>query len=414
MDAFTNTVNAAIKASLNTTIKDYISEFAKELITKIKSHKDKEWKTDEIINLWNKHANEFTIKKGGNKKEVDPDAPQCEYVYTKGDHNGDQCEGKVSQKSETGKFCVKHYKQKESGKASKKKEKATTGKKCKHINKKGDYLDEECGKNVSTKSKTGDYCSKHLSDEKKSKIDKTDFIRFLKNHLKGIDLDAEELDVEAITDIIKEVEKKKEFGFMALYNMKKLAPKIYEKIGTVTDEYVTENAKDHEKEIKEQEDEEAEIEKKKKGKSKKGKKEKDDESEDEDETEDNEDDKSSKSKKEDKSKKSSKKPNKTSKKKDEEVNKEDEEEVKEEKPDEEMEEGDEVVEKQKIVAKRVKSGSLKGKAYIKDAKTSTDYLLDSENQSVYGKIVDGKKAELTDKDKEYLGKAYPDLDIIEE
>ena len=102
---------------------------------------------------------------------------------------------------------------------------------------------------MSQKSKTGNFCSKHLNEEKLSKkIDKTELIKFLKEQTKELNLDedSDEL-INAMNDILGKVENK--FGFLAIYDLKNLAPKMYGKIEGFVEEYIEQHSEEHKDEI---------------------------------------------------------------------------------------------------------------------------------------------------------------------
>jgi hypothetical protein len=78
---------------------------------------------------------------------------KCIYKFVKGDKEGQECGVKVSTKSETGEYCTRHLP----------KGGSTDGKTCKWKMTKGDRQGEDCGKKVSPKCEHGVACSAHLS-----------------------------------------------------------------------------------------------------------------------------------------------------------------------------------------------------------------------------------------------------------
>jgi hypothetical protein len=386
--------NDAIKIALKSTIKGYINEFSKVLAKKLKN--EDEWTSSKIIEIWNGIAKDLVVKKGGKKsdKEVDPDAPQCCHKFGKGEKNGEQCQEKVSDKSSTGKYCVKHYKQDE--KEKKHKEDKTCLGKCSYTLTKGDNAGDECGLNVTSKSKSGKYCSKHISQEKnEKKFNKVDYIKFLKDQLKGEDIDVDK--------VLSEVVKK--FGFMSVYNMESFAPKIFEEIADEVGEFIESNVDDHSEEVKEFLDQRDEEEKKKKKEKSKKKVSSDDE-----ESDGEEESKESSNKKKDKSGSNKSKKNdeeeeeKPSKSGSNKSKKNDEEE--EEKPSKsgsnksKKKNDEEEEKKQSIKAKKFKTGELTGEVYFEH--NNVQYLLNSKNKSVGFKVVNDKKKELSNEDKKII------------
>ena len=407
MQAFTDAVNKAIMSSLQSTIKGYITEFSKVLVEQI-NEEQKEWKVDEVVAIWNKLATDFVVKKGvkkGEKKDVDESSPKCEHIFGKGEKKDQQCDGCVSEKSTTKKFCVKHYKQNEKDEPSKKKEKSSdeVGSCCYEL-KKGENIGDACGKNVSKNSKTGKYCAKHVGEEKAiKKVNKNDVIKALKDKIKEMEDDGD-FKSEVLEHIASE------FGFLSVYNLESIAPKLYKEYQESVDEFIDENRENHESLIKEQEDEDAKAKKSsgkktaskkddKKAASKKGKKDdkkgkKDDKAE---ESKAEESKESEEEEKEEEEKKSSKKSEK-------------EEKVESSKVAEDTEineESDDVEEEApKIKAKKFKTGTLKGQVYFEDEKMKCQYLLESSTRTVLGKVVNDKKVDMTEEDNKRVTKYW--------
>jgi hypothetical protein len=156
MSAFETAIYKAIDSSMRSTIKGYISEFADILTQKI--NKKEELDTKSISEIWNNIVKDTDFKPGRkNKKdkEIDLSHPCCEHMISKGDRKDQQCGEQVSKKSSTQSYCSKHYKQNE-------KDKSTDI--CSYTLKKGDKKDEKCGKNC---VKDSEFCSKHKSNIKK-------------------------------------------------------------------------------------------------------------------------------------------------------------------------------------------------------------------------------------------------------
>ncbi|MDD4931694.1 MAG: hypothetical protein PHG66_06145, partial [Candidatus Colwellbacteria bacterium] len=283
---------------------------------------------------------------------------------------------------------------------------------------------------------------------------KTELLKCIREQTKDVD----EEDEDALKESFSEVEKK--FGYMAIYNMGTLAPKMYAKFQTAIDSLIEDGREDNEDAIKESEaeaeEEEKEKEKKEKEKkeaktkkekdSKKKSKKSDDEEEEEetkkdskkksdDEEEEEETDKKteksgsdkkkteksgSDKKKTEKSGSDKKKTEKSGsdKKKTEEVEsgyedgsslaaasprvKDSKKSKKSKTPEEEEVVEEEVVEEEeedvKIIAKKFKAGEFKGQVYFIDGKTNTTFLLNTKERTVSHKIVDDKKVVLESKD----------------
>ena len=372
MDSFSATINKTINAVIVSTVKNYVNEFASRIVKEVNSKdgKKKEWKVEDFVSLWNGVAKEFVVKKGGKKEKsepVDPDC-QCVHVFGKGDKKDERCAEKISDKSTTKMYCVRHYKQQEKDKKPKKDGEECSGECC-YILTKGENEGDECGVKVSAKSKSGKFCSKHIGEEKKAKkINKTELLKFIREKTKDVD----EEDGEALKEALKEVETK--FGYMTLYNMDTLAPKMYEKFQTTIDELIDDGREDNSESIKEAEEEAEEESKKetKKGSDKKVVK-------------SGSDKKVVKSGYEDGEKLVAGSPR-----------------LKDVKNEEEEVEDEE--EELSIKAKKFKSGDLKGQVYFIDEKTETTFLLNSVDRTVSHKVVDNKKVNLSSEDKIRIAK----------
>ena len=120
MDSFETAIVAAVKTSING------EEFAESVVTLVREKKNAS--REEIIDVWNKIALEFTIKekhkskkktKKTKKGEVKVDGPEdevveqqtCVYEMKKGPNAGNVCGKNVSDKSSTGNYCSKHLKE---------------------------------------------------------------------------------------------------------------------------------------------------------------------------------------------------------------------------------------------------------------------------------------------------------------
>jgi hypothetical protein len=397
MQAFIDTVNKAVASSLQTTIKNYINEFATVLVKKI-NEEEKEWKVDEIVSIWNKLATDFVVKKNSKKgSEKKDDNSKCEHMFTKGPKNGTQCSSCVSDKSTTKKYCVKHYKSNE--KEEKSNEKGEE-KFCCYIIKKGHNNGDECGKNISKNSKTGNYCSKHIKEEGESKkFNKVEFIENIKEKINAM----EDEDEDELSEILNSVVK--EFGFISVYNLEKISPKIYKEYQETIDEFIEENREKNGSLIKEYEEEEIKKEEKKKEKKGSSKKSKGgDKKEKKDKKGSSKKSKGDDDKEEKKDKKGS------SKKSKEDDDKEEKKGSKKSKGDNKVKENTEInEEKEEIEVLKVKKYNTPGELktmmsseklkYFEDKQKKINYIFDPETEIVSGKIINNKKVELDEEDK---------------
>ena len=113
MDSLAKTLYAATSGAVN--------DFIDKLVAEFKIDKDR------AVALWNKAGEEVAIvasptaaspakTKASAKKtpakakkaEVEDDGKRCQYKFIKGDKEGQNCGSKVSDESETGQYCKKH------------------------------------------------------------------------------------------------------------------------------------------------------------------------------------------------------------------------------------------------------------------------------------------------------------------
>ena len=174
MESLSQTICKTVNDSIISTVNNYIREFSSKLVKEVNSSKKKEWKEEDFVDIWNTVAKEFIFKKsskkGKSEEVVVEENCQCHHVYGKGDMKDKKCQERISEKSETKKFCVRHYKggDKVSSKVSDDgKENHEKG--CCHIRTKGENEGQECGVKVSSKSESGKFCSKHASLNEKEK-----------------------------------------------------------------------------------------------------------------------------------------------------------------------------------------------------------------------------------------------------
>lgn len=166
MDSFFKTVNSGLETLMRQTMKSVIEELASQIADKIDEGEKPSAK--EIIVMWNSVIKDSKLKIGGKKKDkdIDPNVDQCEHIFAKGEKSGKQCTDAVSDKSKSGKYCSKHYVQGEKEKKSSSDDEAENLK-CVYRLKKGEKLGQECKRNVSSKSPSKQFCSKHLKEEEK-------------------------------------------------------------------------------------------------------------------------------------------------------------------------------------------------------------------------------------------------------
>lgn len=115
---------------------------------------------EDYVNIWNTVAPEHTINLQTTfKKKTEPTTVSgkiCCFYYVR---SKKACNEEVSVKSSSGKYCSRHLKEE----TKEPKEPVVDGlkKKCEYTNSKGENQGKICESNVSAKSTTGKYCSKH-------------------------------------------------------------------------------------------------------------------------------------------------------------------------------------------------------------------------------------------------------------
>jgi hypothetical protein len=125
---------------------------------------------DELIKHWNTIAPGYVINLAASAKSPKattvPGSVCCFYYI----RSKKECDQPVSVKSVSGKYCSKHLK--EEGKPVKQAKVEVSKTECCYVNTKGDNVGKKCTSNVSTKSTTGKYCSKHAKTAEKEKVEK--------------------------------------------------------------------------------------------------------------------------------------------------------------------------------------------------------------------------------------------------
>ncbi len=260
MELFNSSVTKSVNILLSK-VEDCVSKFADILVKEEKE----EWKPEDLIVLWNSISPDFSIMKKGASCSDE----QCEHVYQKEPRNGERCDGKIYEKSETQKYCVKHYKADEKPKKSK--VSVPNDCLCIYIKKSGEEVGEPCNKKVTANSKTKQYCAKHISEEK-IKIPTTEIMAKFFKEKKLDEVDEENLD-ETIKKILKECLKK--YTIIGVYTLKKTSPKFYKKYSSYVNSFLSEELLNKYKEILTQFEEEQKIDQEKKDKKKSKTKEQD-------------------------------------------------------------------------------------------------------------------------------------------
>lgn len=124
--------------SLYSATSSAVGEFIDRLVTEFQIDKVK------AIAVWNASAGEVKIVEGESKaakkttkkpaaakvaKADDSDAKKCQYVFSKGNKEGESCGSKVSDESSTGLYCKRHVDKEKTGSSDKKDVKKPAAKK---------------------------------------------------------------------------------------------------------------------------------------------------------------------------------------------------------------------------------------------------------------------------------------------
>ncbi len=266
MDSFATTIADATKALMIGSLSEQMNNFADLLMKNIKEKKGHEWKQEELVSMWNSISTDFSVK--GSSKSASCSEEQCEHVYQKEPRNGERCDGKIYEKSETQKYCVKHYKADE--KPKKPKVVVPNDCVCEYIKKSGEEVGEPCGKKVTAASKTKKYCSKHISEEK-IKVPKAETLTTFFNP-KKLDTVPEKDLKKKMNEVLKEC--MKEYSIIGVYTLETNMPKFYKKYETYIEDFLSKTLDDEDSEHSaiitqfkdEQEKEQEKKEKKKKAK----------------------------------------------------------------------------------------------------------------------------------------------------
>ncbi len=393
MDCISKALQTGIEELFQQTLKTAFKQLANDLSDQMKEDGEVPDLAG-IVNIWNKimKDDKMKIDEKKEKKEVAKEKKEkkevtkekkdakCEYKFIKGEKIGECCGSNVSDKSETGKYCSKHYKDENKETKNKKETKDKDSKKntkCKHVMTTGKRIMETCDEKVSDKSTTGKFCSKHLKDDKDTK---------------KIEEEEEEEEEEIV-----EVEKKAK---AAKADAKEDAKEMKAK----------KKAEEAKKKAEEEEEEAKKTKKDKKDK-KEAKKAKDDEEEEEMDVDKKKEAKKAKDE-EDEAKKKAKKDKKEAKKAKDDVDEEENTEKKKDKKDKKVkfaeedadDEKDTDIKKDKkkpqLSARRFKSSEknedFKGMSYFDDQGTTFVFKLEGKKKTCTGKNVDGKLEKLDD------------------
>jgi hypothetical protein len=119
---------------------------------------------EDLIRIWNEVAPEYVINLEASVKGVEATTIPgkiCSFYFVR---SKKACDHEVSLKSSSGKYCSRHLK--EENKPEKASKSTTPTAQCSYTNTKGE-VGKQCTANVSVKSATGKYCAKHAKSAEK-------------------------------------------------------------------------------------------------------------------------------------------------------------------------------------------------------------------------------------------------------
>jgi hypothetical protein len=159
IEQISKSLSASIIAACETHLTTLVIRLSEEL------SKNNKCTQNEVINIWNDIAPDYSIILNKSIKKTIPGKICCfEYVRSK-----KMCDKEVSIESKTGNYCTRHLKSKLEN-PKKKAEENTEINHCEYEFIRGTNAGSICNGKVSEKSKTRKYCSKHLKQEEK-KVD---------------------------------------------------------------------------------------------------------------------------------------------------------------------------------------------------------------------------------------------------
>lgn len=150
-----NTLSAFFQEQLTKHVTQLVYTFTANLAAKL------ECPQKQLIDIWNDSSPGYSMDTE-NLQPTNKETPAiCQYYFSRAKK---ACDCQVSAKSETGKYCSKHLKEETKQPKS---PTSATKEQCQHVTKAGPNPGKRCIGSVASKSETGKYCSKHYKTMEK-------------------------------------------------------------------------------------------------------------------------------------------------------------------------------------------------------------------------------------------------------
>lgn len=161
-DSFTSVIKSLCERHMTSIVVGFIEKLSQ------KGH-DKE----ELLSVWNSVAPEYVIELEASTKKKQPTIVSGKICCFHFVRSNKDCDREVSVKSTTGKYCSRHLKEESKTPEDSPSPSAGSPKsKCEYEFKHGSKEGERCTSNVSDKSSTGKFCSKHAKTQEREKSPK--------------------------------------------------------------------------------------------------------------------------------------------------------------------------------------------------------------------------------------------------
>ena len=160
-ESFSSLLSALCEKHLTSIVLAFTDKISQ---SQVRSQKD-------LLDIWNTVAPEYVVNLEASAKKrteiTTIPGKICAFYYVR---SKKACDCEVSMKSPSGKYCSRHLK--EEGKPEKAPKETQPKVQCCYENTKGDFIGKRCESNVSPNSVTGKYCSKHAKSAEKEKTSK--------------------------------------------------------------------------------------------------------------------------------------------------------------------------------------------------------------------------------------------------
>lgn len=161
-DSFTSVIKSLCERHMTSIVVGFIEKLSQ-----------KGYNKDELLSVWNSVAPEYVIELEASTKKKQPTIVSGKICCFHFVRSNKDCDREVSVKSTTGKYCSRHLKEEsKTPEDSPSLSPSSLKSKCEYEFKHGNKEGERCTSNVSDKSSTGKFCSKHAKTQEREKSPK--------------------------------------------------------------------------------------------------------------------------------------------------------------------------------------------------------------------------------------------------